>query len=93
MAERRPAAARGGGRRGLLAAGTGRRQDPPSTIAAATIGLETLCGDNGEWPSTGTVTGVWRTLLPMLTGAATLVGLQAAGSSPASGPRAPAPIG
>ncbi|MFJ8660973.1 ScbR family autoregulator-binding transcription factor [Streptomyces sp. NPDC093795] len=77
---------------GLLAAGIGRRQDLASTIVAATIGLEALCRDNGEWLSPGTITGLWRTLLPMLTGADTLAGLEPAGSQAAPG-RAHAPVG
>lgn len=65
---------------GLLAAGTGRRQDLARTIVAATIGLEALCRDNGEWLSPKTVTGLWRTLLPMLAGPESLAGLEPAGS-------------
>ncbi|MFE9136626.1 ScbR family autoregulator-binding transcription factor [Streptomyces sp. NPDC007355] len=77
---------------GVLAAGIGPRRDLARTIVAATIGLEALCRDNGEWLSPGTVTGLWRTLLPMLTGAATLAGLEPAGSR-AAVDRAHAPVG
>ncbi|MGW6969767.1 ScbR family autoregulator-binding transcription factor [Streptomyces zaomyceticus] len=77
---------------GLLATGIGSQQDLARTIVAATVGLEALCRDNHEWLSPGTVTGLWRTLLPMLTTRGTLAGLEPAGS-PAATPRARIPVG
>ncbi|WP_225804957.1 ScbR family autoregulator-binding transcription factor [Streptomyces sp. NK15101] len=65
---------------GLLHAGFAR-QDLARTIVAATIGLEALCRDNGEWLSPRTVTGLWRTLLPLLTGPESLAALEPAGST------------
>ncbi|MEV8591362.1 ScbR family autoregulator-binding transcription factor [Streptomyces sp. NPDC051180] len=53
---------------GLLATGHGRLQDLARTVVAATVGLETLGRDNAEWLSPRTVTGLWQTLLPLLTG-------------------------
>ncbi|MFF8381474.1 ScbR family autoregulator-binding transcription factor [Streptomyces sp. NPDC015661] len=73
---------------GLLAPGLGRRQDLARTIVAATIGLQALWRDNGEWLSPKTVTGLWRTLLPMLAGPETLAGLDPAGSQSALPPDA-----
>ena len=66
---------------GLLAAGTGRQQDLARTIVAATVGLVTLCQDNGEWLSPHTVTGLWRTLLPTLTAPEALADLEPAGTA------------
>ncbi|MEF9886134.1 ScbR family autoregulator-binding transcription factor [Streptomyces sp. P9-A4] len=66
---------------GLLATGAGRQQDLTRTIVAATIGLEALCGDNVEWLSAETVTGLWRTLLPMLASPEALTGLEPSGST------------
>lgn len=66
---------------GLLATGIGRQQDLARTIVAATVGLEALCRDNGEWLSPHTVTGLWRTLLPMLTTPDALAGLEPAGTA------------
>ncbi|MDX2564780.1 ScbR family autoregulator-binding transcription factor [Streptomyces sp. TX20-6-3] len=77
---------------GLLATGHGGQQDLVRTVVAATVGLEALCRDNAEWLSPGTVTGVWRTLLPMLAAPGTLAGLEPAGS-PAVPGHAPAPVG
>ncbi|MFI1654226.1 ScbR family autoregulator-binding transcription factor [Streptomyces sp. NPDC020472] len=77
---------------GLLAAGTGGRQDLARTVVAATIGLEALCHDNGEWLSPRTVTGLWRTLLPMLATPESLAGLDPAGS-PAVAGDARVPVG
>ncbi|SEC16029.1 ScbR family autoregulator-binding transcription factor [Streptomyces sp. TLI_105] len=70
---------------GLLVADVGRRQDLARTVVAATIGLEALCHDNGEWLSPRTVTGLWRTLLPMLATPESLAGLDPAGSPAATG--------
>ncbi|MFH9727541.1 ScbR family autoregulator-binding transcription factor [Streptomyces sp. NPDC017254] len=76
---------------GLLAAGIGSQQDLARTIVAATIGLEALCRDNREWLSPGTVTGLWRTLLPILARPETLAGLEPAGSATVTG-RAHLPV-
>ncbi|MFB7450169.1 ScbR family autoregulator-binding transcription factor [Streptomyces sp. NPDC056194] len=70
---------------GLLAAGTGRRQDLARMIVAATIGLEALCRDNDEWLSPRSVTSLWRTLLPMLADPGALAGLEPAGSPAVTG--------
>ncbi|MER7951731.1 ScbR family autoregulator-binding transcription factor [Streptomyces sp. NPDC096079] len=77
---------------GLLPAGAGRHQDLARTVVAATIGLEALGRDNGEWLSPKTVTGLWRTLLPTLAGPDSLAGLDPAGSG-AVAPDALAPVG
>ncbi|WP_037967986.1 ScbR family autoregulator-binding transcription factor [Streptomyces sp. SS] len=53
---------------GLLAFGPERQQDLARTVVAATVGLEALGRDNDEWLSPRTVTGLWRTLLPLLAG-------------------------
>ncbi|WP_435973409.1 ScbR family autoregulator-binding transcription factor [Streptomyces sp. Qhu_M48] len=76
----------------LLATGIGSRQDLARTIVAATIGLEALCRDNDEWLSPRTVTGLWRTLLPMLAHPEALAGLQPAGTMAGTG-RTHAPVG
>ncbi|WP_242426869.1 MULTISPECIES: ScbR family autoregulator-binding transcription factor [unclassified Streptomyces] len=73
---------------GLLATGAGRHQDLTRTIVAATVGLEALSGDNGEWLAPETVTGLWRTLLPMLAHPEALAGLEPAGSADSGGGRA-----
>ncbi|MER5207220.1 ScbR family autoregulator-binding transcription factor [Streptomyces sp. NPDC002825] len=74
---------------GLLAPGLGRQQDLARTIVAATIGLEALWRDNGEWLSPKTVTGLWRTLLPMLAGPDSLAGLDPAGTGALATAHAP----
>ncbi|QES02117.1 TetR/AcrR family transcriptional regulator [Streptomyces venezuelae] len=76
---------------GLLASDIGGQQDLARTIVAATIGLEALCRDNGEWLSPGTVTGLWRTLLPMLAAPGALAALTPAGS-PGMAERAYTPV-
>ncbi|MFE5914217.1 ScbR family autoregulator-binding transcription factor [Streptomyces wedmorensis] len=53
---------------GLLAFGPEHQQDLARTVVAATVGLESLGRDNDEWLSPRTVTGLWRTLLPLLAG-------------------------
>ncbi|MFF1512278.1 ScbR family autoregulator-binding transcription factor [Streptomyces sp. NPDC058326] len=78
---------------GLLAAGPGRQQDLARTIVAATVGLETLGAENSAWLSPATVTGLWRTLLPLLARPETLAGLEPAGSAAVTGRRVPAPVG
>nr|WP_223182638.1 MULTISPECIES: ScbR family autoregulator-binding transcription factor [unclassified Streptomyces] len=75
---------------GILAPDIGRQQDLARTVVAATIGLETLCGDNGEWLSPETVTGLWRALLPSLAHPSALAALDPAGT-PAARLPAPAP--
>ncbi|WP_406063506.1 TetR family transcriptional regulator [Streptomyces sp. NBC_01077] len=77
---------------GLLTTGIGSQQDLVRAVVAATVGLEALCRDNSEWLSAGTVTGLWRTLLPMLAGPETLAALKPAGSAAVPGP-AHAPVG
>ncbi|MEU6626152.1 ScbR family autoregulator-binding transcription factor [Streptomyces litmocidini] len=70
---------------GLLAVDAGGRQDLARTVVAATIGLEALGRGNGDWLSPKTVTGLWRTLLPVLTAPGSLAGLDPAGSPAAVG--------
>ncbi|MFF2306566.1 ScbR family autoregulator-binding transcription factor [Streptomyces sp. NPDC058128] len=74
---------------GLLATGHGGQQDLVRTVVAATVGLEALCRENGEWLSPGTVTGLWRTLLPVLAAPGALAGLEPAGSRAVPAARAP----
>ncbi|MEK9522889.1 ScbR family autoregulator-binding transcription factor [Streptomyces sp. NPDC087908] len=76
---------------GLLATGHGGQPDLVRTVVAATVGLEALCRDTREWLAPDTVTGLWRTLLPVLAAPGTLAGLEPAGS--ASVPAARAPVG
>ncbi|MFE3070387.1 ScbR family autoregulator-binding transcription factor [Streptomyces sp. NPDC059247] len=79
---------------GLLTPDTGRQRDLARTVVAATVGLETLCGDNGAWLSAETVTGLWRALLPLLADPRALTGLDPSGTPAAHAPApAPAPTG
>ncbi|MFF9066036.1 ScbR family autoregulator-binding transcription factor [Streptomyces sp. NPDC014891] len=74
---------------GLLAGGHGGQQNLVRTVVAATVGLEALCRDNPEWLAPGTVTGMWRALLPALAAPAVLADLEPAGNASVPAARAP----